>query len=495
MDTHRDALGKPDPFEGRVGIDEELGAGKIIAISNAARDALDMTAQCGRAVQKINLGLFTRLYGRHFGFLKKSRYPIGVAVDQCHDLGADRGVLPDNQGSAFKAALNLAADHDDRITNRRGALVWKTRDEVARLTGAGQDDLHEQIGYSAPLVLGNRIYVGIADHCDNPIQKGKVRAVNLDSGAIDTGFNYVSVNDANPNNDRGGGVWTYVSGGLGNALVTTTGNVNTHRVGTAEPSTNHGLAMVRMDPTTGTVQGKIQPVPYVNDGDPDWSAGATLMAASCGEIAASTMKDGWTYAGNLSPSLSFRWQYPNTSYPFPNVDPLNHGDIRYHRAGAAWNDTYYSMSGGQQILDTSDPLNTFQGYRMLHAFNVCAGESGRVRWIAHLDAYTSPVLDRWSWALGPPTVTDGIVYVGTNRGYLLAIADPTLWPSQGGQCTLQTLSTADCVAAGYQVVSNPTVLKALSLGGMILRNEPALANGTVYVASSNLKLYRIAPGN
>ena len=96
-------------------------------------------------------------------------------------------------------------------------------------------------------------------------------------------------------------------------------------------------------------------MPYINDGDPDWSAGATLMAASCGEIAASTMKDGWTYAGNLSPSLSFRWQYPNTSYPFPIVDPLNHGDIRYHRAGAAWNDTYYSMSGGQQILDTSDP--------------------------------------------------------------------------------------------------------------------------------------------
>jgi outer membrane protein assembly factor BamB len=424
----------------------------------------------------------------------------GIAASVAAATSRERGALiilqgpdqgrPDDPGGRFGSGLGSGRIF--ALNPATGALVWKTTDEVARLTGSGPNDLHEQIGYSAPLVLDNRIYVGIADHCDNPIQKGKVRAVNLDTGAIDAGFNFEAVSDANQNNNRGGGVWTFVSGGLGNGLVTTTGNV---RSGTSsEPSTNHALAMVRMDPATGAVQGKIQPVPWINDGDPDWSAGATLMAASCGEISASTMKDGWTYAGNLSPSLSFRWQYPNTSYPFPTVDPLNHGDIRYHRAGAAWNDTYYTMSGGQQILDASDPLNVFQGYRKLHAFNVCAGEGGRVRWIAHLDDYTNPATDHWSFALGPPTVTDGIVYVGTNRGFLLAIADSSLWPSQGGRCTMPTLSTADCAAAGYQVVPNPTVLKALNLGGTILRNEPALANGTVYVASSNGSLFRIAPG-
>jgi len=390
------------------------------------------------------------------------------------------GKFGSGEGSGRIFALNPA----------NGALVWKTTDEVARLNVA--NNLHEQMGYSSPLVLGNRIYVGIANHCDNPIQKGRVRAVNLDTGAIDAGFNFEAVNDPNQANNRGGGVWTFVSGGLGNGLVTTTGNVKNGTI--SEPATNHALAMVRLDPATGALQGKIQPVPYINDIDPDWSAGATLMAASCGAIAASTMKDGWTYAGNFSPSLTFRWQYPNTSYPFPSVDPLKHHDIRYHRAGAAWNDTYYTMSGGQQILDLSDPLNVYQGYRKLHAFNVCAGEGGRVRWIAQLDAWTSPAIDTWSWSLGPPTVTDGIVYVGTNRGFLLAIADTSLWPSQGGRCTMPTLSTADCAAAGYQVVPNPTVLKALDLGGEILRNEPALANGTVYVASSNRKLFRIAPG-
>jgi outer membrane protein assembly factor BamB len=248
--------------------------------------------------------------------------------------------------------------------------------------------------------------------------------------------------------------------------------------------------MVRLDPVTGAVNGKIQPVPWINDGDPDWSAGATLMAASCGNLSLSTMKDGFSYAGNLGPALSFRWQYPNVSYPFPTIDPLHHDDIRYHRAGAAWNDLYISMSGGPQILDQSDPVLTFQGYRRLHAFNVCGGYP---QWIAHLDNFTNPVSSTHDWALGPPTVTDGIVYVGTNRGFLLAIADPSVWPSQGARCTLPTLNNVDCVPGGHQLVPNPTVVRSIDLGGRIVRGEPALANGMVYVANSAGFLFRIAP--
>lgn len=394
--------------------------------------------------------------------------------------GPDRGRPSDPNG---KFASGLGSGRVFALNPTNGALVWKS-DEVARMTGTSGgsfSEFHEQIGYSSPLVLGNRIYVGIADHCDNPIQNGRVKALDVDTGAIDGGFNYQSTSD------RGGGVWTYVSGGLADALVTTTGNVKNGT--SSEPATNHGLSMVRINPVSGAVNGKIQPVPWINDGDPDWSAGATLMAASCGNIAASTMKDGFSYGGNLGAALTFRWQYPSVSYPFPNKDPLKHGDIRYHRAGAGWNDTYITMTGGPQILDQSDPVLTFQGYRRLHGINVC---SGGVRWMAMLDAFTDPVSSTHDWALGPPTVTDGIVYVGTNRGFLLAIADPSIWPSQGAQCTLPTLATADCVAAGYQLVPNPTVLKSLDLGGVILRGEPALANGTIYVANSSGRLFRIA---
>jgi outer membrane protein assembly factor BamB len=398
-------------------------------------------------------------------------------------FGAPDPGRPDDPNDKFGSGLGSGRVF--ALDPATGALVWKTSEEIARMTGVTSGsftELHEQIGYSSPLVLGNRVYVGIGDHCDNPIQNGKVKSIDVDTGAVDNGVKYESTND------RGGGVWTFVSGGLSNALVTTTGNVKSGT--SSEPTINHALSMVRLDPATGTVNGKIQPVPYKNDGDPDWAAGATLMAASCGELSLSTMKDGFSYAGNLGPPLSFRWQYPSVSYPFPLIDPLTHGDIRYHRAGAAWNDLYFSMSGGPQILDQSDPLNTFQGYRHVHAFNVCAGNPA---WVAILDNFTTPVSNTWSWALGPPTVTDGIVYVGTNRGFLLAIADPSVWPSQGARCTLPTLNNVDCIAAGWQLVPNPTVLKALNLGGQILRGEPALANGTVYVANSLGLLFRIVP--
>jgi outer membrane protein assembly factor BamB len=401
-------------------------------------------------------------------------------------LGApDRG-RPDDPGGKF--GVGRGSGRVFALNPVNGNLVWKTREEIARMTGVtggSTTELHEQIGYSSPLVLGGRVYVGVADHCDNPIQNGKVKSIDVETGSVDSGFSFEATSD------RGGGVWTFVSGGLGGALVTTTGNV---RSGTAsEPAVNHALSMVRLDPSSGALSGKIQPVPYNKDDDPDWSAGATLMAASCGDLSVSTMKDGFTYAGNLGPPLAYRWQYPNVVYPFPANDPLTHGDIRYHRAGAAWNDLYFTMSGGPQILDQSDPLSTFQGYRRLHAFNVCAGNGGRVGWVAHLENFTTAVTSTHDWGLGPPTVTGGIVYVGTNRGFLLAIADPSVWPSQGAQCTLPTLPTSMCIGAGYQLVPNPTVLKSLNLGGEIVRGEPALANGNVYVANTTGRLFRIAP--
>ena len=370
-----------------------------------------------------------------------------------------------------------------------GALIWATRDEVARMSGltsGSTSEFHEQIGYSSPLVLEDRIYVGVADHCDNPIQNGRVVAVDLVSGNPVGAFGFQATSD------RGGGVWTFVSGGLAGALVTTTGN--TRRGGNPEPAVNHGLSMVRLNPATGALEGKLQPVPFALDGDPDWSAGATLMSAACGNVSLSTMKDGWSYAGDLGPPLSFRWQFPRVAFPFPSNDPNDHGDIRYHRAGAGWNDLYVTMAGGEDIVDREDPGETFAGYRRLHALNVCGGDGGRVQWIAELQAFTDPVASTHDWGLGPPTVTHGIVYVGTNRGWLLAIADPSVWPANGSRCTWSTLDGTACTDAGFQMVPKPAILKAMDLGaGVILRNEPVIANGSLYVATSGARLFRIAP--
>jgi hypothetical protein len=218
------------------------------------------------------------------------------------------------------------------------------------------------------------------------------------------------------------------------------------------------------------------------------------MAASCGPVSVSTQKDGWAYGANAGPPLSFRWQFPKVAYPFPKTDTNDHGDIRYHRPGAGWKDTFIAMVGGEDTVDRDTAGDTYDGYRRLHGLDVCAGPGGRVRWIADLEAYTQSVSNMHDWGMGPPTVTHGIVFVGTNKGYLLAIADPSIWPAQGSRCTWSNLSLADCVSEGFQVVPRPTVLKALSLpSGEMLRNEPVLARGHVYAATSSGQLHLIAP--
>src|SRR5205823_5811892 len=62
-------------------------------------------------------------------------------------------------GSGFGSGRLFALDANT------GAVIWSTRDEVARMNGITEfstNELHEQIGYSSPLVLGDRIYVGVA---------------------------------------------------------------------------------------------------------------------------------------------------------------------------------------------------------------------------------------------------------------------------------------------------------------------------------------------
>jgi hypothetical protein len=90
-------------------------------------------------------------------------------------------------------------------------------------------------------------------------------------------------------------------------------------------------------------------------------------------------------------------------------------------------------------------------------------------------------------------VTHGIVYVGTNDGFLLALADPSVWPAQAARCTLPQLDGLNCLNAGFQMVPNPTVLRDIELGGNMTRTEPVIANGSLYVANSQGRLFRIAP--
>ncbi len=356
-----------------------------------------------------------------------------------------------------------------------GAVIW-TSPVLAHVTPPGPGEMHEQIGYSSPLVLNNRVYVGIADHCDNPIQRGKVVAVHLATGAIDAGFSFVSTGPP-----RGGGVWSSVAG-QGNGLYVTTGNVNIGNP--VPPAPNHGLSLLRLNASTGAVVWKWQPVPYEMDADPDWSAGAAVMPASCGTVVTSTMKDGWTYAVDAGPGApgpaSLRWQFPPSPPPAPFTpgDGTVHGDTRYLRPGAAWGDVFVTMTGGLNVT-----TNVTSGYRRLHALNVCASSADRIRWI--LDV---PGASGATYSLGPVTVSRGMFFVGTDSGRLVVVADPSIYPGAGWRCSDPDVTAADCLANGFTFVPEPSVLvgnapgPVVQLQGSIL-TEPVLARGRVYVGT------------
>jgi len=376
------------------------------------------------------------------------------------------------------------------LNAKTGAEIWKSP-VIARLTGltsGSKTEFHENIGYSSPVVFNHHVYVGIGDQCDNPIQKGRVVAVHLDTGAIDAAFSYCSTGTCG-DSTRGGGVWSPVSG-AGQSVYMTTGN--TKAGAPAEPSPNNGLSMIKLDQNSGAIIWKFQPVPWVLAGDPDWSAGASIMSASCGAVVISTMKDGWTHALDDGPTVpgppSRRWTFPPATIPFTPGDGTTHGDTRYMRGGASWGDVYITMNGGLN-LTVSGVLG---GYRRLHAFNVCAAEADRLRWLIDVPG-TSPPNPSQRYYLGHPTVTNGIVYVGTDLGHLVVIADPSLVPAAGFRCSNPDVTNANCIASGYKFVPQPAVLKDIPLSGRMVYNEPALANGRVYVATEGNNVYMLSP--
>ena len=389
--------------------------------------------------------------------------------------------IGDKLGSGRLFALNPAT----------GAEVWKSP-EIAILNGLTSSitneavaitQRHENLGYSSPLVVGSRVYVGMADHGDDPIQPGRLRAVNTTSGVIDGGFSFVATGT------RGGGIWSAAAGGLDkNAIAVTTGNSSNWNNGSqTEPTPDNALSMLGLNATNGAVDWKLRAVPFVDDNDPDWAAGPSLLDAACGHTAASTQKDGWSYATRTLPGrpTPLAWQFPPTGVPFAPGDN-RHGDTRYIRTGAGWNDTYVTMTGGYEV-EVGQP---YFGFTQLHALDVCAPSSQPVRWIANIPE-TMPMQE---YQLGPPTVTRGLFYVGTSQGHLVVLADPIVYPSANTICSNPQVSTASCVGAGYAIVAQPLQMNDVDLKAGSIQTEPVLAQGRIYVSTDGGKVVMLQPG-
>jgi outer membrane protein assembly factor BamB len=386
-------------------------------------------------------------------------------------------------GDGHLFALDVATGH----------LLWESP-PLALITGLNSGsttEFHQQIGYSAPLIFNNRAYVGVADHMDDPIQKGHLMAVRLSDGTIDNSFNF------DGSSTRGGGIWG--SAAAWDDIFVTTGNTRCDAAGcqSPEPAHNYGLSMLRLNKDTGNVIWQHQPVPYDLDEDPDWAAGPAVMySADCGPALVSTQKDGWTWsvhAGNgTAGPPGVMWAFPPgpwSSGGFHSGDGTLHQDKDYKRPGATWGNVYIGVMGG---WDTTTALEA--GYVRVSALNVCASDAQRVRWLK--DIASADPFWNGTYPLGPPTVTvDGMVFIATNRGHIIAIADPTLQPALGNRCEDPALTNAQCQANGRRLVPDPWI-HDIALPGAPndgIFGEPAIASGRIYVATISGHVYMLQP--
>jgi outer membrane protein assembly factor BamB len=443
-----------------------------------------------------------------------NRSPDGAVIFAAQDPSLDPlcpAADPECPKGASYGSTRLIA-----LDAKTGALIWKS-DRIAEINGDSDTNggdanknrqLRQRSGYSPPLIFDNKVYIGVQSF-ENPIQIGRVIAVDLTTGHVVPAFHFQAVGTpASPlGTVRGGGVWNGPATD-GTGIYFTTGNTNIDNGNppqTTEPNPNHGVSLIRVDKGTGKIVWPYHTVPFKADCDCDWSAGATVMHTSCGVLIASVQKDGWSYAidaeqsasGPSCPLSGNSWQFPPTTrgclFPGGNGCPGNisvapHGDDDYRRPGAAWNDVFIVRTGGE----SRPAAGVRDGYGRLHGLNACAKtEKDRVRWISDI-----PNNSGNPNSLGAATVTGGIIFIGTDEGHLVVLGDPGVVPGVGMRCSNTLYSTASaCTAAGYSIVPIPKVLKnvAMTDGGSLvaIRNEPVLAEGHVFVGTSKGHLYML----
>jgi outer membrane protein assembly factor BamB len=95
--------------------------------------------------------------------------------------------------------------------------------------------------------------------------------------------------------------------------------------------------------------------------------------------------------------------------------------------------------------------------------------------------------------MGPPTVTNGIVFVGTGNGHLIVLADPGVYTTALSVCSNPEVPANSCAAMGFALVPRPIQLLDLALGTGSIQTEPVLAGGRVFVATDSGQVIMLAP--
>jgi outer membrane protein assembly factor BamB len=127
---------------------------------------------------------------------------------QCPPLGitSTATVSPDPTTRRLTVYVASGNGNLDALDAATGASVWHV------VVPPSSAKLGSYYAWSSPTVAGNRVYVGLASRCDNPLVRGGLRAYDQSTGALVA--TYFSV----PAGTVGGSVWS-------SALVTSDGHV------------------------------------------------------------------------------------------------------------------------------------------------------------------------------------------------------------------------------------------------------------------------------
>src|SRR5882724_1119513 len=97
LNPDRNALGEPNPLEGRIDVRQELWAIRIVSIGDAATNAVNMPPQFGSAAHQMYLDRIPWLDHAELGLFEIAFYAIGVAIDEGDHLGPNGCVLADHE--------------------------------------------------------------------------------------------------------------------------------------------------------------------------------------------------------------------------------------------------------------------------------------------------------------------------------------------------------------------------------------------------------------
>ncbi len=329
------------------------------------------------------------------------------------------GVVYVGGGDAYWYALDAAT----------GAVLWRVFTQGNGVTDGSYDGHYN---WSAPLIVGNFAYVGVASLGDCPLVQGALIKVDLTTHAIVNNLNLV------PNGQVGGGIWTSPAyDAATNTIYTATGTENSATQGLAQ-------AFLAIDADTLQVKDSWKLPESEAVLDSDFSTSTTLFQTSSGTpMVASINKNGDAYGfrrGHLvdgpvwRTTIAVGGMCPTCGQS--SVSSGAFGQNTLYLAGSSGSVNGVGYAGTVRALDPATG-----GYRWQHGapgpvIGALAYDNGMVlagsgSVLEVLDATTGARLfsyDTGAQIYAGPSVAGGVVYTGDVSGTVYAFTLPASPP-------------------------------------------------------------------